>query len=139
MRHSRNTRRGFATIMAVALIGIAATAAAVLTASVGSDYRRTQRAAEDAQLRQLLLVAQFSLQDRMGKWEGMVTVEAWAPALPPDLLNDAQAMKAVSIKIETSSKGARIEATVHRHHVVEEIRIERADGKWRISGMTIMP
>ena len=140
MRSSTSKRRGMTTLIAVALIGIASAAAAVLTASVGNDYRRTHRAAQEAQARQLLLAAHSSLQERMAAWNGSPEPASWELELPPQLLPTTGAKKTVAIKIVDRPKpNARVEVVLDRYHLTENIGLSRVEGKWKMTGMSITP
>ena len=71
----RVRRRGMALLMAVLMISVVAGSLAALTLAFAAQAKRTTRHAQDAQLRQLLLVGQIAAQQAVGKSpKGEITV-----------------------------------------------------------------
>ncbi|MEM9882696.1 MAG: hypothetical protein AAF800_07250 [Planctomycetota bacterium] len=62
---SHRRRAGVASFFAVASLGLVATAILAMTTTLRIDHRRTQAAAVDAQLRQLLLAAAVATEQRL--------------------------------------------------------------------------
>src|SRR5687768_403572 len=89
-RHSTRLRGGFASVVAVALIALIATALATMTSLFALELRRTTRQSADAQLRQLLIAGAFAAPENLGNGavERTVTV-----ALPDDLAATGATLK----------------------------------------------
>jgi hypothetical protein len=74
-------RRAFATITALALVGIVGITLATLTAVFARDVKRSLRQHDDAQLRQLLIAGEIAARESLGREAtGEITV-----ALPDEL------------------------------------------------------
>jgi hypothetical protein len=118
-------------VVAIVLIGLVATASAVLAIDFAAQARRTQSFAEDAQLRQLLLAGaqaaprqlqagtpperkSISLPDLLIEQGGVLTLQT-LPAASPD------------------EKLVRIEASLPRRHLAQDLRFTKRDGSWRIA------
>ena len=133
-------RRAFATVTAIALIGLTAMAVVAITTELITDARRTQSAEIETQLRQLLLA---------GADEAARNVDAWAavPAdgksgkempipLPSTLASDG------TLKLIRPAAGAgqsdpqtleiRIDATWCGRRAAETLRYRRAAGVWTL-------
>lgn len=77
--YRRFRRRGYATVLAVMLIGIVAAGMGAVALLFGSEARRTRHAADEAQLREMLRAGAEALRDRVASnadVSGSVTVPA---------------------------------------------------------------
>ena len=75
--------RGFATFVAVMLMGLAAMAILAMASKLSYDARRTRDAGIDAQLRQMLLAATTQAQAKLG--EIGADGQPWQLTLPAEL------------------------------------------------------
>src|SRR5687767_11870497 len=69
MHISRCHRRAFATVTAVALIGVVGAILAMLAGLLASQVRRNIGQSEDAQLRQLLVAGELAARQSLGRSE----------------------------------------------------------------------
>jgi type II secretory pathway pseudopilin PulG len=143
MKRTRTLRTGIATIVAVALVGIAGAATTALMASIATDARRTRQAAEDAQVRQLLLAGSISVAEKAASWDNARSESRWPLPLPPEMESAADGTKQLSMEIANDPEPERctvtITATFGRRHGSQEIRLQRIDRRWRIAHITLAP
>jgi hypothetical protein len=133
-------RRGFATVTAIALIGLTAMAVVAITTELITDARRTQNAEIETQLRQLLLA---------GADEAARDLDAWAAApadgksgkevripLPSTLAADGSLKltrsPANAPKADRQTLEIRIDATWCGRRAAETLRYRRAGGGWTL-------
>ena len=110
-QHSRKPRGGFASVIAVALIGLVAVALATMASLFAVEMRRTVRHTADVQVRQLLTAGAFAAPANVG--DG-VTERSVKVALPEDL----------------STAGATLELHVRPHDGHDEVTVlVRVDAK----------
>jgi len=141
-RHVLTTRRrrGFATVTAIALIGLTAMAVVAITTELITDARRTQNAEIETQLRQLLLAGA----DEAGR-----NLEAWAAApaegkpgkeLPMTLPSTLASDGALKLTLHQPGSAAgdsqtievRVDATWCGRRAAETLRYRRAGGAWML-------
>jgi type II secretory pathway component PulK len=133
MKNARRQRQGFAMIMAIALMALAAMALAAAGAAFYTQVVRTRLAAEDAQLRQLLLAgAQCSIAhlDASTSIDGQV--------LLPDGLTQQGAVLTLHAATDQSTASAdqqvvQIDAALPRHRLSQRVEFWRHNGIWQIA------
>jgi hypothetical protein len=85
---NQSSRRAFATVTAVVLLGIAAAGLAALAALFSADYRRTRDARTDAQLRQLLIAGAADVSEKAKAWPQNPPPAKWEVTVPELLAAD---------------------------------------------------
>jgi hypothetical protein len=85
----RRRRRAFATTTALTLLAIVGVALAALATLLAADARRTRTAAQEAQLRQLLLAGAAAAGDRARGLVADAPEQTWEIPLPAALEGDA--------------------------------------------------
>jgi hypothetical protein len=126
-------RGGFASIMAVVLLGLVSLAAFSIFAMLTADSRRTRGAEVDAQLRQMLMAGATDVMIHSTSWdEKASSVETWDVELPAVLKQEEASLKAIPT---TPAKGAVtvvIEAHLQKHQAFETLSLARVDNRWQI-------
>jgi hypothetical protein len=89
-------RRGFATIVAMVVLGLVVAAIAAGGALVISEQRRTHEAFVTAELRQMLLAGGEDVGQHASQWNASVPGQSWNVPLPPEL---AEMPATVSINV----------------------------------------
>lgn len=128
----RPRRGGFATVLAVFLVGLVVAGLAVTVAGLAAQGRRTRAAVVDAQLRQLLLAGGADVVARSADWPDD-PAGGWSVDVPA-------AGFTVGVRVRLTGAGAA-EATVtadgeHRR-AVQRLTLRRAGGKWRLTGASL--
>jgi hypothetical protein len=114
-------RSGFAMATALFILVVAAVAMAAVGALLTADVHRTLNGSADAQLRQLLIVAEIDAPSHLS----ITTQDAWTTALPASL---------AGAKVETrripSADGAelRVTATLDGRSILQELKFAHLDG-----------
>jgi hypothetical protein len=133
----RQRRRGFATIVALFLVGLVTAAIAVGIAGLSADGRRTRASAVDAELRQLLLAAASDAAARSAAWPADGPAGAWSVSLPPDpalagftlgIRVEARSAERATLTVVASGEGRR-----QQQRLVWTAR----DGHWRLAAVTL--
>jgi hypothetical protein len=134
----RSRRHGMAMLLALALVALAAAAAVAVTAAVSRDFRRTQREADEAQLRQLLLAGTADASARLQA--GQDVGQPWSVELPKELGDRGGALRVTS---SADAKNGDVVLTVHAelsHRAREqELHFIPTDGRWRVTRASIIP
>lgn len=133
MNHSR---RGFASLLAVALLGLVAVTAIALFALASADYRRTQYNEQSAQLRQMLMGGATQVMSESKDWPKAPQV-IHSIALPDELARQGGAMTFNVLPHKDGTCEARIVATLGSHHASQILTLQRENEKWKISGAQI--
>lgn len=125
MRQAQQSR-AFATFTAVMTVALVGVALATLGTMFAWQARRTQQAASDAQLRQLLLAGGAAAASRLQAEPGPIDV-----TLTPPGLEDA------TVRVDVSSSGASATATIEARLGAgvarQTLAFERGDGGWRVA------
>ena len=116
-------RGGFAMVMAIMCISLMAIVLAVAAVYAAGESRRTMLAAEDAQLRQLL-VAGMEIAGTNLPLTGRVDVD-----LPAEL-KERGAMLSLSPVDGSGGTTVVIEAGLPKHRVSQVVRFSQENGKW---------
>jgi hypothetical protein len=125
--------RGFATLYAIALLGIVAVALTLLTKQVGYEIRRTKLASDDAQLRQLLLAGAGSALEHAGRWGDAPTSESWEVHLPSSPAANEESLTIVCTPGESGEVNAEITARLNGRTAMQMLRLKRSAQKWTVS------
>jgi type II secretory pathway component PulK len=126
-------RRGFATLYAIALLGLVAVALTLLTKQVGYEIRRTKLASDDAQLRQLLLAGARSTLEHASRWGDAPTSESWQLDLPSSLAEKEDSLTIVCTPGESGEVNGEITARVDRRTALQTLRLKRSAQNWTVS------
>jgi hypothetical protein len=117
-------------VIAIVLLGLSAMTLTALGVTFSTQVRRTQMAAEDAQLRQLLLAGATFARDKVvahsfGKFE----------VLLPDSLRHDQAVLNVDIQAGASDSERIVEvaASLPRHQTSQRLVLSLQSGAWQIT------
>ena len=125
-------RRGFAAIMAVALLALVAVTAIALFAAASTDYHRTQYAQQSAQLRQMLLAGAAQVMQESKDWTAQAK-EAKHPIQLPDELSRQGASATFTVIARNDGKcEVNLVATLGVHHAGQVLTLERQNEKWKI-------
>ena len=127
------TRRGFASLLAVALLGLVAVAAVALFALASADYRRTQYSQQSAQLRQMLMAGATQVMNESKDWLATPQVASHSIALPEELAQQGGATTFSVLPHNDGTCEARIVATLGSHHASQVLTLQRENQKWKIS------
>jgi hypothetical protein len=126
------TRSGFATILAITLVGLVAAALASMGVLAKADFRRTANVRGQAQLTQLLLVGAADVAERSKQWGTNSLPQDWSVGLPAELSADG-AKLLVQLRSESDhSASAHIRAAIGDHTAQQELRFRRTDGIWQL-------
>ena len=128
-RRCRIGRRAFASFSAVVLVGTTALALAALARVTVHDIRRANDAADDAQLRQLLLAGQAFVESQTIK-----TIET--DRIDITLPSELELGSTLTVRYQRANADgpltATIEATCHERSA-SVVLIDRESGQWRIT------
>jgi hypothetical protein len=122
-------RSGFAMVMAIFLMALSAMTLTALGVTLFTQARRTQMAAEDAQIRQLLMAGTvFAAEQVKSNSMGSVDVPL------PDALREDSAKLTVDVEEGTASgeRTAEVEASVPRYRSSEHLRLVLRAGGWEV-------
>lgn len=129
---TRSPRRphGFATVVALMLLGLVAAALAVSAAAATADLRRTRAAAAGAQLRQLLSAGGADVAAHAARWPAAAPADDWSVPLPPALSDDGYAV-AVHVTVNGATAHADVIATGAGRRLGQRITFVDTSGRWR--------
>ena len=124
---------GFASIMAVVLLGIVTIAAFSIFAMLTADARRTRGAEIDAQLRQMLIAGAADLTEKAKSWDEKPTAaKSWNVELPPVLKQEGGVLKVVPVTQADGSVVTVIEADLQKRQAFQTIVMTRNDNRWEV-------
>lgn len=136
----RRPARGFAMLTALAAVAIVAASLLAIGALLVADARRTARAADEAQLRQLLLAGAAIAHDRARHWPDRPPAERSDVPLPPDLIAHGASLR---IEAAPDAAGERIEVHVSAARggrtQRQVLHYRRQDGAWKLTGAGLEP
>jgi hypothetical protein len=129
MRTSPANRPGFAMVTAIMLLSLAAITVTLLGVTITNQVRRTEMAAEDAQLRQLLSAGAAVAQTRVASnSSGRFSISL------PDALKQLSAELTVDIHdVSPAQKIAEVDASLDNHHRSQRLTFALQNGAWQIS------
>jgi type II secretory pathway component PulK len=126
------TRSGFATIVAITLIGLVAAALANMGVVAKADFRRTANVRGHAQLTQLLLVGAADVAERSQQWGTGSLPQDWSVGLPGELSADGATLL-IKLRSESDhSASAHIRAAIGDHTAQQELHLRQTDGVWQL-------
>ncbi|HXE55742.1 MAG TPA: hypothetical protein VN541_22150 [Tepidisphaeraceae bacterium] len=136
MRRFRHSR-GFATLVALALLGMVAAVTALLITNLRFAVMRTSLMPQDAQLRQLLLAGARDVAARARQWGAQPPRDSWSIQLPSDLADQH-----AGVTIHPSEAGAdavivQVEARFDSRRAGESVRLNRGGARWKITGASL--
>ena len=126
------TRSGFATILAITLVGLVAAALAAMGVLAKADFRRTADIRGQAQMTQLLLVGAADVAEQSKQWGTGRLPHDWSVGLPGELSADG-AILSIQLRSEPDhSASAHIRAAIGTHVTQQELRFHRTNGGWQM-------
>jgi hypothetical protein len=122
-------KRGLAVVAAVVLIGLTGVAFVALASLVRHDVRRTARARNEAQLRQLLLAGEAAAAASLdGQGQGVQNV-----TLPSELASDGATLTITPVgDAAGETRVVGVEATHTGLRESQRLTFRRGDGRWRL-------
>ncbi len=128
--HRFPDRRGFAMIVAIVLIALVSMCLTVLMVSIGAEFRRTQLTAEDAQLRQFILIAGPYAENRLNG--NSVAEGQWVDLPLPKQFRDMDAKLRVQMHeiAQADSCQVIVSAQLSDRHAGQTLQFVKRDGKW---------
>jgi len=129
-------RRGFAMLTAIALVALVSVAMAAAAAVFRLDVRRTASAAEEAELRELLMAGERIARERLASAGGddpRAGMEA--VPLPPSLAADGGSLRLIVTPGPASgTMQVIVEAAVPGRSMSQALRYERGPNGWGLGG-----
>ena len=125
-------RRAFATVMAVVMIGVVAVSLAAVAASFTADYRRTQNARSDAQLRQLLCAGAIDAVERSKSLPVDVPTERFDVPIPSELAG-RNCRLFIDLASQRDGISAQITAQVNEQTAQQTVAFARKGGAWKVA------
>ena len=131
-----NTRRrnGFATLIAIVLMGLIALILTTVTMIFAADARRTRSQRDEAQLRQLLTAGAAMAK---GQLDRAPTTQPAPITLPAEL--NAKLHFTLAREQDADHVIATIHAALAKRSIEQVVRFERRDGKWQATDATLQP
>ena len=123
-------------LFALALVALAGAAAVAVGLAVTRDFQRSQRQADEAQLRQLLLAGAADAAGRVASAEGPQA--EWTIALPKELADRGRALRATRDETKSDSIAIVVHAELAGHVREQQLRFTKADGRWRLTSATVV-
>jgi hypothetical protein len=137
-RTRTHTRRGFAMLTAIALIGLVAVAMAAAAAVFRLDLRRTTAVMEDAQLRQLLVAGERAAREKLPAAPGPVSASEAPVSLPPALTTRGATL---AVHLSKGPEGddaiATVEAALAGRVATQTLTYQRGPAGWRVASATL--
>jgi hypothetical protein len=125
----RKTRRGFALIVAIALVAMVAMTIASIGFVMRTEVLRTRAAGDEAQLRQLLLAGTQTARARLaaagGKADG-------AMALPDSLAGAGASVSLTEESTAADQAAVRIEASLGSRRLSQVVHFVQKSGAWQV-------
>jgi hypothetical protein len=119
MKSHQHRRRGFATTIALVLVGLVGLTLAAVAMSLTRDARRTGAEATDAQLRQLIVAGSIEAREFVQRG-GAKAGDVWKVTLPPELVSDGASAE-VRWTQGTSGVEAEVVASIGTRHLTQRI------------------
>ena len=129
---SARRRRAFATIAALGLIAVVGVTLAAVATLLAGDVKRTRRAAEDAQLRQLLLAGEAAARATLGATNQPGEV---ALKLPSELESAGITLMIERLDNADSAENVQFRVTARGgdgRSIAQTLRYTRAAEGWRL-------
>jgi type II secretory pathway component PulK len=124
-------RRGMALVLALTLVALAAAAAVVVGRSVMRDFQSTQRAGDEAQLRQMLLAGATDAVARVNAGNDLTRPQTIA--LPKELTDRGGSLRVMSASTKTDESLLTVHAELAGHLREQQLRFTRTNGRWHVA------
>ena len=123
-------RRGFAIILAIAMMALASAAIVVLTRQLGYEVTRTRLAVTDAQLRQLLVAGGRDAVTRARDWGKEAGASDWQMDLPQPLQAQGATLTLRSRPISPIMAEIEMDAQIEDRKISQTLHFSHAPGGW---------
>lgn len=133
MRYRPTRSRGFAIIVAIAMLALVGAAILVITREFSFNMTRTRLATQDAQLRQLLLAGAQDATIRARGWGGEVALSTWQIDLPQPLKQDGATLSLEARPVSSIAVEIRIDARIERRQSSQLLYFNRHDERWTLT------
>ena len=135
MKRPMRKSRGFAMLAAIAMLAVVAAVLAALTGQFGGEIRRTRRAFQDAQLRQLLHAGAQDAIERARSWDGAPKAGGWTVQLPQPLAGgDGARVRSQVHSMNETQADIEIEAHFDDRTATQVLHLTRSGGTWSAAG-----
>ena len=132
-RHFR--RRGFAMLVAIAMLGLAAAVLVVLARHFAYEVARTRIVTNDAQLSQLLHAAAADAVIRSKDWPADAKSQDW-DLQPPEILASQSPRISVALKAVGDQKAeVQIDAQLDSQRAATTLRFTHTDAGWTFASV----
>jgi hypothetical protein len=141
MSHPRDSRRALATMFAVFLIGLVATAMTGGALLLRNDVRRAAMLRTDAQLRQLLLGGTAAVIADSQSWAATGTTKesTWQLQLPDDLRRDGNSVSIHFFKAPVGMLKIHMIAVSDNRQSDEELQFDHVGDSWQLADIELGP
>lgn len=136
MRNSRG-RRGFAIILAIAVLALAGAAIVVITRQLGYEITRTRLAATDAQLRELLIAGGRDAVSRSGNWGAPPDASEWQIDLPRPLKEVGATLKLQSNPVSPTAVEVHVDARMGDRAASQLLHFSKAADRWTLADVQL--
>jgi len=123
-------RRGFAIILAIAMMALASATIVVLTRQLGFEVTRTRLAVTDAQLRQLLVAGGRDAVAHAREWGKEAGVSDWQIDLPQPLKTQGATLMLGSRPVSPTMAEIRMDAQIEDRKISQTLHFSHAAGGW---------
>ena len=128
-------RRGFATLIALVLVGLVAAALSAMAVAGNIERTRTNRQRTAASLRQLLQAGAIDAAHRARDWPSPAQPTGWSIKLP-SAMNESAATLEVRVTPDGPTKAvAHIAASCDHHPASQELIFTRTGQQWEATGV----
>jgi hypothetical protein len=131
-------RRGFAMLMALAILGTVAVTLLVLSRHFADDVLRTRNVTREAQLSQLLLAGAEDAMQRSRNWSGPPQKQQWEIELPRELSSSSTKLSVDLTPMDDRKADLIIEAQMGRQAAVQTIHFQLADDTWAVKSVELL-
>jgi hypothetical protein len=134
----RPKRFGMATVVVIGVVGVVATAVAMLTSTIAADASRTRRTVEDAQVRQLLLAESLHVSAAIAKWSDQ-PADLHPLPLPAELTPPIDGLKDTTLLHSKTFDTLTLRAGFGHRQGSEQLSLTHTDNHWQITRITLSP
>ena len=126
-------RRGFAMIIAIALMALVGAAIVVLTRHVGYEITRTRLAATDVQLRELLIAGGRDAVARSRDWGAQAGQSEWQIDLPRPLKEAGATLKLQRNPLSPNAMEIHVDARIGDRAASQRLHFSKTTGGWTLT------
>jgi hypothetical protein len=130
--------RGFAMLMALAMIGLVSITLVVLSQEFAFDMKRTQIVTRDAQLSQLLLAGAQEAMQRSRDWPETPRNTSWQIELPQTLSHAAAKLTSELHAAGDQKVDVTIEAIIASQMAVQTLHFKHTDRGWEVDSAELL-